>query len=98
MKKRRILATAIKFHIHSTDKDVILCGVRHGNEYEQLEALGFKPREGYTEIAQGFIDNYGNFLDRKEAFQVAVVNGQVQLCETFDYKSPEPELYSEDLW
>ncbi len=57
-----ILAAAIKYYIEETGKEVILCGARHGDVFIQLEALGFKPRKGYKEIEQGFIDHKNNFL------------------------------------
>ena len=36
-----IIAAAIKYHIESTNEDVVLCGVRHGDIFVQLKALGF---------------------------------------------------------
>lgn len=97
-----ILASAIKFHIKSTDKDVILCGCRHGDIFAQLDALGFDPHKGYTEIEQGFIDNHNNFLTRKEAFEHAKQCGQ--LCAKIIYNREHDEevggknMISEDLW
>ena len=60
-----IVASAIKFHIEATNKNVVLCGLRHSNIFAQLKELDFKPKEGYKEIEQGFIDNNNNFLTRK---------------------------------
>jgi hypothetical protein len=96
-----ILAAAIKFHIDKTDKDVVLCGARHGDVFMQLDLLGFRPREGYTEIAQGFIDHKNNFLTREEAYEHAKMCGQ--LCEKIIYQREEKglfgkEMISEDLW
>ncbi len=42
---------------------------------------------------QGFLNNEGKFLDRKEALYIAVQAGQL-IRKTF----PENELFSEDLW
>ena len=42
-----ILASAIKYYIEETGKEVILCGARHGDILKQLELLGFVPRKGY---------------------------------------------------
>lgn len=96
-----ILASAIKYHIEATDKDVILCGARHGDIFQQLEALGFDPRTGYTEIAQGFIDHKNNFLTRKEAFDHAKTCGQ--LADSIIYEREHggvggTNLISENLW
>lgn len=94
-----ILASAIKYHINKTDKDVILCGARHGDIFIQLEQLGFNPREGYKEIEQGFIDHHNNFLTREEAYEHAKMCGQ--LCAKIIYERESSfgkKLISEDLW
>lgn len=96
-----ILAAAIKFYIGETDKEVVLCGARHGDVFDQLQALGFEPRKGYKEIAQGFIDHKNNFLTREEAYEHAKMCGQ--LCEKIIYQREEKGLFgkqmiSEDLW
>ena len=87
-----ILCSAIKFHVDKSDEDVILCGLRHGDIFKQLKALGFEPRKGYKEIEQGFLTNYGRFLSRKEAYIVALKYGQLK------YPKDNEELFSEDLW
>lgn len=86
-----ILASAIKYHITKTDRDVILCGARHGDIFIQLEGLGFEPRDGYEEIAQGFIDHKNNFLTREEAYEHAKMCGQ--LCEKIQYEREEKGLF-----
>lgn len=96
-----ILAAAIKYHITKTDKDVVLCGCRHGDIFVQLESLGFEPRAGYIEIAQGFIDHQGNFLTRKEAFEHAKMCGQLADKIIYDREHGgcgNLNLISEDLW
>lgn len=87
-----ILAAAIKFHIEKTNKDVVLCGYRHCNIFEQLQLLGFEPQKGYKEIEQGFIDDKNNFLTREEAYRHAL------LCYQLKTFKRNKELYSEDLW
>ena len=42
---------------------------------------------------QGFVDNKGNFLTRKEAGRIALENGQIAKLS-----HPDGELYSEDLY
>ena len=96
-----ILAAAIKYKIEATDKEVVLCGARHGNVFEQLKALGFKPRKGYEEIEQGFIDHKNNFLTREEAYEHAKMCGQI--CEMRIYEREKDNIFykkmiSEDLW
>ena len=97
-----ILASAIKYKITATGKEVILCGARHGDVFSQLDALGFEPRQGYEEIAQGFIDHKNNFLTRKEAYEHAKMCGQI--CANIIYDREEgrnpfgKNMISEDLW
>ena len=96
-----ILASAIKYRIEATGKEVVLCGARHGDVFNQLEALGFKARKGYEEIEQGFIDHKNNFLTRKEAFEHAKMCGQI--CANIIYDREEKNVFgtnmiSEDLW
>ena len=96
-----ILASAIKFHINTTGKDVVLCASRHGDVWEQLDALGFEPRKGYEELEQGFIDHNNNFLTREEAYEHAKACGQV--CQKIIYDREHGvvggrKLISEDLW
>ena len=45
-----ILAAAIKYKIESTGQEVVLCGARHGDVFDQLKALGFEARQGYEEM------------------------------------------------
>lgn len=98
---KMILASAIKFHIVSTNQDVILCGCRHGDIFYQLEPLGFSPLVGYNEIEQGFITNKNKFLSRKEAFDHAKECGQISSKIVYDREhdnAGDTQLFSEDLW
>ena len=45
---------------------------------------------------QGFIDDKGNFLTRKQAYIVATTEGQIKHRLKGQYDGNE--LYSEDLW
>ena len=95
-----IIAAAITYYIPSTDKEVVMCGVRHGDIFYQLSCLGFKPREGYIEIEQGFITHDHKFLNREQAYKYAKEIGQIseQLIIYRDNQTMKPELFSEDLW
>ena len=95
-----ILAAAIKYKIEKTGEEVVLCGCRHGDIFQQLRALGFEPGKGYKEIEQGFIDHNNKFYDRVNAFTYARMCGQLSE-KIYDDKLrlyTEPELISEDLW
>ena len=93
-----IICAAIKFRIEKTGRDVILCGVRHANCFEQLVDLGFEPKEGYKQIAQGFVTHKGEFLDRHEAQAHAKESDQLAASIHSCWNPIKGELYSEDLW
>lgn len=71
--------------------DIILCGARHWDSVMQKQAEAMN-LEGFN-AEQGFIDQYGQFMDRKEAKTVALASGQ---------KLRDPnirdECYSENLY
>ena len=51
----------------------------------------------YGNDVQGFLDDSGEFLTRKEAYVLAVQNGQINRLKGDQYYQGG-ELYSEDLW
>lgn len=95
-----IQASAIKFHIDTTNSDVVLCGLRHSDIFKQLKHLGFKPNDGYKVIEQGFITDKGEFLNRVDAFSHAFKCKQLTFAtiKSRTGKDGERELFSEDLW
>lgn len=79
---------------------IIVMGTRH---YSNLMCVGLdalvEPRvliewAGEENYEQGFVDQYGTFLDRKEAWLLAESTGQIR------YRTglPTGTLYSEHLW
>jgi len=50
----------------------------------------------YGQCEQGFIDQRGVFMDRKEAFLVARAAGQINVRR--EKSSPADTLFSEDLY
>lgn len=86
VKERRVVCAAIKID------EIIICGARH---YDKImhTILGFiVPSD--TPIQQGFVDQFGVFMDRQEAYQVAEAAKQII------HKTPGPKnmLFSEDLY
>ena len=71
----------------------IVCGVRHwdGIMCDVVDIKGLND----IEHIQGFVDNYGNFLTRKEAYLVAKEAGQLG-PEHMGYE--DSLLFSEDLY
>lgn len=100
MSSERILCAAIHFddgkeHERqplNIKRGFVLCGLRHGNcfgsvqNYEALKLRGI-------EETQGFLTSSGRFVDRKEAWLIAIEQNQI---------ASEPTrhgiLFSEDLY
>lgn len=71
---------------------VIVCGARHFDNVmrEQIKRMNMD----FKNWEQGFIDQYGNFLTREQAYHVASLNGQiVRRCG-----GDEGRLFSENLY
>lgn len=96
-----IIASACKFCINGNE--VILCGVRHGDIYKQLEALKIN-MNSVEELEQGFVTHKNEFLNRRDAYIHAT--DCCQLCEKLRIEKNAiaeeydriPQLISEDLW
>lgn len=67
---RKVVCASIKY-----DNDIIICGARHFDETmcKQINAI-----DGLSQLGckQGFIDQFGVFMDRIEALKVAQESGQ----------------------
>lgn len=71
----------------------VLLGVRHWDEHMHKHRKDVGLRAGTEE--QGFLDNWGKFLTRDEAWKVAEAAGQIRRVTS---SAGPGELYSEDLW
>lgn len=83
---KRIVGVAIKLdnQVHSLPKPY-----RHHHILHFLYGLGYETNSK----GQGFILEDGTFVDRKQAFEIACNNGQLENCEIIG-----SVLTSEDLW
>lgn len=73
----------------------IVCGARHYDAVMRGQILrGGKRPNKWLSAEQGFIDQFGVFMNRQEAWTVADTAGQVNYGR--DYS--EGTLYSEDLY
>lgn len=82
--------------------EMIICGARHYDMVmhgvlAQLKQDALFEFEKAGKAEQGFIDQRGVFMDRREAYKVAVEAGQLNVRRE---KAPGPEgmLFSEDLY
>ena len=89
-----ICRAAVKIYDKRQDKEITSPCHRHCDAFQILKDFGYKRFTDYEEIAQGFLDEHDNFLDRIDARLHAVECKQLQYDEPYTIA----ELYSEDLW
>lgn len=85
--KQRVVCAAIKHK----ESGLIICGARHFDEV--MVKLIQDREESWATADQGFIDQWGNFLTRQEAFTIAKRMEQIR-----DVPNIEGTLFSEDLY
>ena len=83
---RRIVCAANRHR----DSGRIICGARH---WDNIMRSQVKEGEKFTGWDQGFIDQFGDFLDRQEAWIVAAEQDQIRRLV-----SATGTLYSENLY
>lgn len=72
---------------------VIICGARHYDPIMRQSLGVLIGLAAWREADQGFIDQHGVFMDRKEAWKVAEAAGQIRR-----QVSAPGTLYSENLY
>ena len=81
----------------------IWTGRRHSNCIHTIvKETGIKTVDG-KRFTQGFVTVEGKFVDRTEAWYIALANNQIKDIEDpygYDYSNPlvKPTLFSEDLY
>lgn len=88
---RHVVCAANRFD-HNGEK-LVICGARHWDSImsKVVDAIGIDDRK---ESEQGFIDQYQNFITRKEACIIALTNNQ-PLCEPL---RPNDIAFSENFY
>jgi hypothetical protein len=76
----------------NVENGFVICGRRHHNCFMTRKILVGEHAEHVDNI-QGFVTSKDRFLNRKEAYALAIENGQLKE-ETSEVKA----LVSEDLW
>ena len=95
-KIRRVVCAAIR----SADGDLLL-GIRHYSRdmYEQIAARRDSTRFRHRyDPDQGFVDQYGVYMTREEAYEVAHAAGQIIHPEACGAGLDGSKLYSEGLY
>lgn len=93
-----IICAAIQVTFQQARKTVtaVVPGCRHGDCWNLMATLGVPADRQETE---GFLDSQGNFLDRFDAFDHALMCGQLSdTTHTAKAEKGERRLYSEDLY
>lgn len=83
----KVVAAAIKY------RGVICSLPRPARHNDIIYALARAGQETPIVGEQGFLDDSGEFLTRKQAMMIAVVAGQVKSGQ-----EQKRELFSEDVW
>lgn len=95
-----ILSSAIKYKLADSPYWQVACGKRHVDIYEKF----FESRFAIREIVhEGFWTNKSRFVNRNEAFQIALAANQILPDILEDYQErfanfDHLQLYSEDMW
>lgn len=81
--------------------DLVICSARHHDPVMNAQIRLLKESDevdiiNQGEYEQGFIDQWGNFLNREDALTVAIAAGQVNVRRQKTF--PDTELFSEDLY
>lgn len=78
--------------------ELTFLGARHFDERmrEAMQHYNIPTLRSACGEEQGFIDQFGVFMDRKEALEVAKAAGQINLHRP--KTRPEDRLFSEDLY
>lgn len=94
-----LICAALLVQVEGLDHTTIVPCRRHGDGFRILEDLGYAPKTKYRIVEQGFINNNGEFLNRKDAFKYAYEIGQLSATTRWYHEDHEhDELYSEDLY
>jgi hypothetical protein len=91
---RRVVAAACKYG------DILFCGARHFDSVMRTQMKHFREEKELElikrgEVKEGFIDQFGVFMDRQEAWNVAWEAGQINSTRMFT--GCWGTLYSEDI-
>jgi len=88
LSKPRIVCAAIQIG------NVLLIGARHYDSHMVAQKKRYGLKGARSEEIQGFIDQHGNFYDRRQAWDIAVTENQIRR----PIDGNEGVLYSENLY
>lgn len=93
-----IICSAIKIQFQHKDQtvEVVIPGLRHSDCYDLMHSLNVPMT---CEKTEGFIDHHSDFYDRYDAYEHAILCGQLSdTTRTTKRERGERQLFSEDLY
>jgi hypothetical protein len=90
MKPRFIVCAANR----NTKTGQIVCGARHYDAIMRSIIFSLPDKDDWRGAEQGFIDQFGLFMTREEALELALENGQ----KRYDCGGDHRQLFSENLY
>lgn len=91
MNKPRVVVCAAICNRLTSD---VICGSRHYDETMGRLIFMHAMQQGWSDAEQGFIDQFGVFMTREEAWEVACAAGQIKYVLPNNYG----QLFSENLY
>ncbi len=91
-----IVCAAIKYLMTDPKDDIVVTGVRHYDALMHPVVKSLNLRQRAVREIQGFVDQYGNFYDRREALVIATEASQINIRRP--KTQPLDRLFSEDLY
>lgn len=96
--ERRVVCAAVR----SYSDQLIICSARHFDNITRETIMALDEERGAGEWEQGFINTWGEFLTREEAWIVACANNQILKYvgsqTPDDFGKEGVKLYSENLY
>ena len=94
---RFVVCAAVKYG------ELIIAGARHFDHvmHSQLDRIKedkLIEEDALGEYVEGFIDQFGVFMDRSEAYHVALAGGQLNTRRLKSGNQGSTELFSEDIY
>ena len=96
---RKVVCAAIR-----AEDGCLLVGIRHYSADMYAQLVKRKDAEKFYhrfDADQGFVDQFGVYMTRTEAYKVAVASGQVEVPEDqryYEIHRSNNKLFSEDLY
>lgn len=94
--KRRVVCAANKYNCKLGGSPMVFVGIRHYCPVMRQNMQPYMEHLDRQSEIQGFVDQHGVFMDRKEALEIARNAGQLNIARIKTW--PDNELFSEDLY